>query len=106
MVEQPGEKIHQSPESVHERIKELRKIIYGIAKKSEGADLFRKINSREYDFAMQIQKNHPDYVKYRSYHQLIGSTPSHRSLDGDFEGIDSVETFYKILIEEIKNNDK
>lgn len=51
---------------------------------------------------MQIREIYPDYLKYRAYHQLVGSSPSkdinEDIIDGDFEGDDSVEKFFKSMI--------
>ena len=105
MAEQFQKKYYESPESIHAKIRLLRKKVYDLAKNGIGVDLYARIARREYDFAMNIQKRHPDFNHYRCYHQLIGSTPPPDVYDGDFDADDSVEKFYKSLLEEIGGKD-
>ncbi|GEM_PF-1747963 len=46
-------------------------------------------------FAEELKKKYPDYLNYRIYHFLIGSTPSNarKLIEEDFPGEDSVVNF-------------
>ncbi|HEY4523270.1 MAG TPA: hypothetical protein VJK04_00135 [Candidatus Paceibacterota bacterium] len=80
-----------TPKLVHERIQEAKE------ESSRRVGVIER-HQRVFDFAIKIQKQHPDYIKYRAYHQLISSTPPDDVIEGDFEGDDSVEKFFKSLV--------
>ncbi len=51
------------------------------------------------DFAHGLQERHPNYIDYRLYHLLVGSTPrsEHELKEEDFEGEDSIIAFIESL---------
>lgn len=56
--------------------------------------------------AQRIRERYPDYMKYRYYHKLIGSTPVEEVfeyIDKDFEGDCSVIAFFEGLLDKEKN---
>ncbi len=94
IMEKPpkNENTPEKSEAVHERIDELR---IDAPKR-----LGEEFNEIMLDFATKLEKRRPDCRKYRAFHQLIGSSPPEDALSGDFEGEDSIEAFFKNLVEE------
>jgi len=88
-----NENIKEESEAVHERIDELK---IKVMERLDGI----KYNEVMLDFATKLEERRPDCRKYRAFHQLIGSTPPADALSGDFEGEDSIESFFKSLAEE------
>lgn len=90
MGEEITEKSSIHKESVPNEIDRLRRearLRVGSLKYADGV----------YNFSQKLKKQHPDVLKYRCYHQLVGSTPWEDVIEGDFEGEDSIIEFLKSL---------
>ncbi|KKU90932.1 MAG: hypothetical protein UY23_C0005G0028 [Candidatus Jorgensenbacteria bacterium GW2011_GWA1_48_11] len=85
------EKPPKNQESAYDRIKNLT---MGALEKLGDEGYLERILA----FAKKLQGRHPDFQKYKCYHALIGSTPPPDSIDGDFEGEDSVEEFFQSIL--------
>lgn len=87
----------QSPESVRHRIDEL------LTKVMDQIDIL-DFHEKMIVLAQRIRERYPDYIKYRPYHRLIGSTPKEGPdlVEGDFEGDCSVVAFLQGLLDREK----
>ena len=83
-------------ESPHEipHIKRLHEKMFNAQKEDTGAFL-----DKIADFAHGLQERHSDYIDYRLYHLLVGSTPrpGHELKEEDFEREDSIVAFIESL---------
>ncbi|HXV26688.1 MAG TPA: hypothetical protein VD862_01535 [Candidatus Paceibacterota bacterium] len=91
-MEQPGEN--------QERVTAEIERLYLLASKKLGAGIW----DRTVEFATRLREKYPDYIHYRAYHKLIGSTvrPDFEPIiEGDFPGEDSVVAFLRSLTEDV-----
>lgn len=49
--------------------------------------------------AKELESRYPDFLDYRLYHLLIGSTPSKKCSKFDFPGEDSIEKFIQSAVD-------
>ncbi len=95
-----AEKIKQipyPPESATDKVSRLLDEVHG---KMDILEFHEKMVA----FAQKIQKDHPDFNRYRCYHKLIGSTPpEYADIEKDFEGKDSVAGFIEGLLKTESN---
>jgi len=89
-----SEQIPQTPESVPDKVKRLRKE----AIKHMGIERF--YTELLPPFVQQLVEHYPDCGKYRIYHGLVGGTPFERDglIEEDFPGEDSVVKFLESLL--------
>ena len=52
------------------------------------------------DFGQHLQKEYPEFQKYRLYHFLVGSSPKEECVNFDFPDENSVEVFINKLYKE------
>lgn len=81
------EKEPKNQEQIIAELKELKAVLW---KKPENYE-------RCAAYANELKTRHDDFMNYKLYHFLIGSTPPEYATEFDLPGEDSIEIFFRSL---------